>query len=254
MKNNILILLAAFLLCQCDDNLSNGNTTCLPDVPDKYVFASTSTSLSGMYEELGKAENQIPPGVLESISTRGLIGSFLDTPHLLEIYMASSAQPFVTLHSIYAACNSIDELAGRDGAGNALLVFLEDTGFDCLRLWDDTNVEDAKKQTAFSFQLAALEGLFTVPEILGQLTHKEKQALVGLLLQKHRQSRDVKFDGFKHSSIPVMNYVMYDDRYAPIVEYGNENPEAYEQSVKMGYLLSDDQADYIISSAESYIK
>ena len=243
-KNGFLILPFLLLFCQCDDfgTVITSDKTCLPDVKDKYVYPVIPVEDYPKYKSFEEYRNALcafPNSALRNISTLGLIRSLLDMPLLSGDYYASSnSSPIIMLDKIYLGYNGTKELFSRKNAGIALIQYYGAVSFDCLGEFD------------FPVQLAAIEWFISRQEILKQFNHKEKQVLVSLLLFRTSQLENLEIEGRKDSGMSVlaMACVMYEDQYAPIVDYCNSN-----ETILLGYLTSIEQYENILEFANSYI-
>jgi len=252
--NKIFILLILIgLFGQCSNNLTVNNMNdgeilmvpsdnCFPDVKDKYIYPAVTKNMT----PLDKINlSQLPDNILKTISTAGLIRSFLDIPDSLSNrFLLSSSSPSETWYRIYEQFNSVQELLKRENAAKVLINYYENIRFDCCE--SDVSI------LAFSIKLASLEFLFSKQEILSQMDHKDKRKLVSLLLLNYRRWQELSVDYYYISGIiPVMAIVMYNDQYLPLVlYYSNEEDFNF---VKQGYAL-DKQVPDILLFAEDFIK
>jgi hypothetical protein len=233
--NKLLILFSPllFLFCRCvDDSFSTsvGNDY-LPDVADAYVYPQDVTATS---EAELRATYQLPGPVLKSISTAGLIRSFLDYPMLWLTYSASSnLSPIGNSYLIYAHCNSIEELDSRPDRADALWTYYKKVD---LRRFEADNlpIESA-------YQLITLQVLFTREKILSEFDRKTRQEIVSLLLERSRHT------GRSFGTYEVIALIMYADLYAPVVDLLSPNLDPM-------WFTAGDRTDSIISMAENYIQ
>lgn len=252
-----MVLLA--MLTQCGNNmeadsdidndkwheyLSVNPERCLPDAKDRYVYPvlpGTDEWNASSWEE--KARISQPPGdMLKSLSTYALIQSLLERPLLdLDYLLSSNGSPIGTCYRIYLSHNSVAELEEREDRFEALTNYYKAVCFDCL---------PSLKDSSFSYQLTALEVLFTRKKILQPLTTPQKQQIVSLLLEKYRleQSNGLGTRG----SVTTMAWIMYDDRYSPVVTY-YDGTNLSEEWLEWFDLHSEGEVDDIISFSEKYI-
>jgi hypothetical protein len=262
-KHTLIVLIFPFLLCHCAEDNKEGidgnntdyhliikQTAFLPKVEDTYIYPvidEVDWGDLGSFEEFEKTLTQLPDSVIKNISTPGLIRSFLDAPSLSAFYLSSSdSRPKVTWDRIFLRYNSFQELIKRKDTGKALLYFYNAVSLDSVKRINDG------RYLELSIQHNALEFLFTQSAILKQFSHKEKQKLVSSLLLRYADIQDIgreEFDG--STSIIVTAYVLYDDKYAPIVEYASNNKQ-FESIIQGGYLYSSEEKDDIISLAKKY--
>jgi hypothetical protein len=250
-----VIVLSLCLLCQCNSNIESryedemekSSGACLPDVKDRYAYPV----VPGMKEwgELSSYDEairvcQLPDKVLKNISTLGLLRSILDIPLLSEtFYVSNDNRTLVRLNRIYELFNSSMDFIRRKDAVEALLAYCNLVSFDCLSRLETHELMN------FSVQIAALEGLYTCSEILGQTDSQKKRQVVASVLSLYRQMRNANCDDF--ASIDVMGCVMYADRYSSVVNYVDEKGRHYDPQIGISFYAED--VDHIISFAESYI-
>ena len=246
--------------------------SCFPDVMDKYIYPVRFFS-----EEWGrlvregeiKEAYQLPDSVLKSISTLGLIRSFIDIPYLIgESYWTSSVSSFKKIYGIYSDYNSVQELLTRKDAVQSLIAFYAavkldcyDPSYkslaDCINLYTDCyglicegdrfellsdcfkTSNYCREQVEFPTMLMALEYLFTTQEILGCFCYKTKQGAIKPLLEKYKIHTNYRI-------ITVMTCIMYDDM---LCYFDKESLD----SIKQGSFF-EDLVDDIIAFAESFIK
>ena len=291
--NKIIVIVTVIslscLFCQCTKHAGSREENifptgemiitegdCFPDVADKYVYP-IKYGTDEWYMLFPDAEKfikewQLPDDVLKSISTLGLICSFIDVPYLImEGYQYSSdSSPLRTSYRIYSQFNSVQELLIRKDAAKALISYYAATKLDCYELFSDCYnsytdcyelicggyeddcfellgdcfniLNDCREQREFSYRLCALEYLFTMPEILGSLSHIDKQEAVKLLLAN---SREYNPDCIRDGNLTVMVWIMYDEM-VPYFDKKSLDYIKYESII--GSLAGD-----IISFAESFI-
>jgi hypothetical protein len=263
MKQILIVLIFPFLLCRCaEDHKANQDEdqvdyhqiikpgAFFPEVEDAYrypVINDLDWGDFGSFEEFEKTLTQLPDSVIKNISTPGLIRSFLDIPTLAANYLASSdSRPKVTWDRIFLRYNSFQELIKRKDTGKALLYFYNAVSLDSVKRIEDGRYID------LHIKHSAREFLFTQPAILKQFSHKEKQELVSSLLLRHADIQDIGREEFgSWISIVVAAYVLFDDNYAPVVEYASNNKQ-FESTIQGGYLYSSEEKDDIISLAKKY--
>jgi hypothetical protein len=266
MENRIIAgWFVLLFLCQCTnqtdefnwDNLMITPGMCLPDVADKYVFPIVSGT-----EEWKKLESQeevlkvyqIPDDVLKTISTPGLIRSFLDIPLWWnDFYLSSVASRIATFNRIYPNYNSAVEYLNRKDASEVLLLYFDAMGFDCLKKqeeidrmdWDE-QVREAGKQMHFTSQFTAIQAFFVQQKILDQLDYENKQKAVFMLLSKYEQIQKLNIEGFHDpAAIEAMACMMYHAQYLPVVEYFD---------TRQHFDITADKVGNIISFAKQFIR
>lgn len=259
-KQILVVLISLFFLCHCaEDNETVDYHQIIkpgaffPEVEDTYrypVINGVDWGEFNSFEEFENVQCQLPDSVIRIISTPGLIRSFLDIPTLTVNYLVSSeSSPKRTWDRIFVRYNSFRELIRRKDAGKALPYFYNAISLDSVK-----RIEDGRYINLY-LQHSALEFLFTQPSILKQFSHKEKQELVSSLLLRYADLQDIgreEFSGW--TSIIVAAYVLFDDNYAPVVEYANSDKRFENLTIQGGYLYSSAEKDDIISLAKKYIR
>ena len=241
--NKLLILSIPllFLFCRCADNLSPGPDTpgsdYLPGVTDAYVYPADAVATAASEAEL-RAAYQLPADVLNSISTAGLIRSFLDYPMLWLIYSASSdSSPIRNSYLVYANCNSIEELDRRHDRADALWTYYKKVNPGSFGR-DDLPFEAA-------YQLTTLHVLFTREKILSEYNRKTRKEIVALMLQHCRQNNTSQLFGTPE----VIACIMYDDAFAPAVDLlGPDFAEWYDS-----FYPAAETVNRLFSIAEEYV-
>jgi hypothetical protein len=243
------------MLTQCGNNMDGDNNMdsdewreylavnparCLPDAKDRYVYPvlpGTDEWNASSSEEKVMLQ-QIPEDRLKSLSTYALIQGLLERPLLaLDYLFSSNSSPIGTCYRIYSSHNSVAEMEERDDRFEALINYYKAVCFDCLT---------SLKENSITFQLTALEVLFTREKILQPLTTTQKQQIVSLLLEKYRleQTNGLGITG----SVTTMAWIMYDDHYAPVVQYYDGTPLSKEW-----FNVDTGQLGDIVLFAEKYI-
>lgn len=260
--NKIIVILTvislACLFCQCDKNVKYSDKndipteeliitegSCFPDVADKYVYPIKYKS-DEWYQLLRDGEIlkacQLPDNVLKSISTLGLIRSFIDVPNSFrQQHLYSNRMPYIPLGEIYSY-NSSKELLTRKDAVKSLIAYYAVITLDCQKFSEDCwksyedcyelicgSIEsdcfellgdcfkilnDCDEQREFPYQLYALEWLFATPEIVGSMNHEDKVEVVKLLLDRNNQWINMGYyvnTGINPGILYVMGWIMYDD-------------------------------------------
>lgn len=218
---------------------------CLPDVADRYEYPVVpgTTQWASASDDEKLALVQMPDEKLESLSSHALIQSLLDKPLLAMSYMLSSnSSPIGTCNRfIFSGQNSVAEFEKRKNRVDALLSYYEAVGCDCYNAMDETD------RRTFSIQLCVLDVWFTRDAILRSLDEKQKQQVVALLLQKYRQRLDVT-GAYSVGALTAMAWIMYDDRYAPVVSYyGTVSSNEY-------FMVLLEQIKDITAFAENYTR
>ncbi|MDR0698479.1 MAG: hypothetical protein LBG28_04570 [Tannerella sp.] len=216
---------------------------CLPDAADKYVYPV----VPGMAEWTSVSPDEkdrlsrLPEKKLKELSTFALIQSLLEMPLLSLNYWASSnSSPLGTCDVIFSMHNSIPEFENRKNSMEALIAYFEATCLDCLPSLD------VHAATQLSIQLTVLEMLFTRKKILQPLDAVQKKRVVALMLDQYKQKAENRLG--VGGTLAAMAWIMYDDHYLPIrTLYENRGQSrAY-------FEVYQEEADYIVSSAENYI-
>ncbi|GHS88065.1 hypothetical protein FACS1894201_09490 [Bacteroidia bacterium] len=235
----------ACLLFRCTDKEPKSDG-CLPDVADKYIYpivpGMTEWRSINMYEYC-----QLPDSILHSISTTGLIRSFLDTPYSLHFQsvVSSSTAEVVVFDSIYSKHNSVQELLSRNDAANSLIAYYDAICFDCL------NSLDVEVRWNFGAQMTALEFLFAKQEILNQCSSQEKKNIVKLLLDKYELYPK---EGSRR--ITAMGLVMYKSDYLPIIQYYDRDENNIVPLLSGAWFSAvfDRQSKDIVTFAKQFVK
>ena len=248
-------------------------TNSFPKSKNMYVYPiqKDSEELSTMYPWEKLAASQLPEDVLKSISTIGLLCSFINTPNIRNLsfqYLGNGAIPTAN-YFIYPNYNHIEELFSRTDADKALLACYEAVSFDYFyslcRNFDETNDFDIQvkiegERVLFKTMLCTIEVLFTRKEILDQLDSNGRKEAARYLLRnaEHWQKITTEFEVLHDiTSFPVLAYVMYEDGYPPVVEYfyieDTPNSSPYWE-MRVGYSNDLKVRDDIISFAKNYIK
>jgi len=216
--------------------ISEGN--CFPDVADKYSYPIKNEieTWKKMTDDKRMNACQLPDDVLKSISTLGLIRSFLDVPYpfsLLQGY--SSMNPFYASWSVIYAFNSSIELLTRKDAVKSLITYYAAITLDCC------------EQTEFLYRLRTFECLFATPEILDAMNHDDKVEAVKLLLTRYKQWIDLGYvdTALNINILSVMVCIMYDD----MIPYFDQKSL---ESIKEGSYIKS-MVDDIITFAENFI-
>lgn len=151
---------------------------------DKYEFPKQSDlRLANLktYEELRNA-HQLPNKVLSSLSTAGLVETFLDYPLLYELMAYNTPQQgFDKMRSNF---NGLDELLRRKDAGAALISTYASMNPAAISP-DWTLVQTGN----FSLKIYAMEVLLAQQEIISVLGMKEKEQLLELAFAKFETKR-----------------------------------------------------------------
>jgi hypothetical protein len=245
--SNLAIL--SLLLGGCADDNMEGMLldvpgACFPQVADKYTYPVTPgmaewRAAADMYELV-----QLPTRVLSSISTLGLIDALVQAPLFSGFYLLSSSRPIDTWHRHYERFNSATELFKRRDAGTALVKYYRAISLDCI---EAAASDENFGQVAEYERIFGIEFLFTRQEILGKISHQDRQKLVEALLSNYEQ----KEDGWT-TLVPVAR-IMLDDKYPDMVKYYNDNVESCMASIDSGYGFPKEQAAVIITFANSFI-
>lgn len=310
MNKIMLILTVIFsvsLFCRCSDRkdnefheeeiISTGKMfikegDCFPEVSDKFVYpvayGTEEWNSIKWNRGLMTIASQLPDEVLKSISTLGLIRSFLDAPNsFYEIYYWSSNSQIGTAHRYFRLnFNSLRELLTRNDAAKSLMLFHAAVSYDChvsfLNCWrlymNDcyTHYNDCYEEAIrygleptecvevfnecektfdycwelreSSLRLVTLEYLFTLPEILGKLSRADKKMVVKVLLANYKQVLQFE-DPTKGRILAVMVWLMFDD---DMLLYFDE--EILDQIRNHSTLIEDSRyPDEFIAYAERFI-
>jgi len=231
----VTVLLFSFLLCQCarsndneepqtpekeipeEPNYPKGELIitegdCFPDVADKYVYPFD-------YEgQMNVRACQLPDDALNSISTLGLIRSFIDVPYNIGFrYHGLSSSPWKNFQYLYSMFNSVQELLTRKDATESLIAYYAATTYDCY-----DSIVDAMEWLDFVYRLQALDYLFAT--LVESLNHDDRVKVVKLLLVKYKQKKN------PYNLACIMVWMMYDDMIAYFDEESFE-PTGYLESL-----------------------
>ena len=228
----LVVIMFSFLFCQCTHHNAEDESAVpegelvipegeliipegcfFPDVMDKYSYPIEYGTMEWkkIHPDDWLNASQLPDDVLKSISSLGLIRSFIDTPYpIIHICLYASHMPCVTARGLSFDFNSLKELLTRKDGAQALMVFYAATKLDCvesLKEWDNS--------WEFSLRLATLEYLFTLTEILEKLSREDKKKVVEILLVNYRQWLQLNDsnpqNGNNSRLLTVMVWLMYDD-------------------------------------------
>ena len=227
---------------------------CFPDVADKYTYRIQLRSEEWyqlIHTTLLSVECQLPEDVLKSISTLGLIRSFIDVPYSIrDSYLISSSRALQTSLRIFSRFNSVQELLTRKDAAESLIVFYTASDRDCIAS-DERLVQDE----LFSSRHLALTYLFTTPEIVDNMTHDNKVEIVEFLLEQYKRKR-----GGEHDLLCAMVAILTDD----LIAYFGEEALDYKNIPIWGAILDSlveafdllgiIEVDDLIAFAENFIK
>ena len=212
--NKILLagILAVFVLCGCKDNSETPPpetepVSCLPDVADMYVFPITPGSDDWNVLEADELliACQLPDGVLKSISTEGLIRSFLEVAIIAMEYNDFTGEPYLGWEiDLYTSINSVQELLIRNDASEALLRYCEAIDFNCV------GKMGIKEREWFSVRYEALIRLFMRQTILDSLNEADKNKIVDWLIFNYTKIKELNQKGLNDQySDYVMAVIMH---------------------------------------------
>jgi hypothetical protein len=212
---------------------------CLPNVEDEYVYSIVpgTEEWDSASEEEKNSLSQLPDDRIKTLSSYALIRSLLDRPRLSLAYgLSNNSSPVVTCDRfIFSKHNSVPEFEERKDRVNALISYYAAVSCDCYES------PDVEAQMTFDIQLRVLEVWFIRDAILHSMNSVQKRQVVTLLLQKHEQKQS-----YSDATLIAMAWIMYEDRYSPIVEYYKDVTLSKEYSS----FLRDD----IISFAKNYLQ
>jgi hypothetical protein len=227
-----------------EDTLQVLSGACLPEVSDRYTYPVMSGTKEWQTSDDAYQLVQLPDKVLKTISTLGLIDALVNAPLFSGSFLFSSSTPVDTWHRHYGRFNCATELFKRKDAGDALVMYYKSVCFDCFK---SSAIDENFRPALMLETISGLGYLFTKQEILDKIGHQKKQELVANFLLKLKQMPDIQ-----NSLVIPMAWLMFDDEYAPIMEYYRNNIKLYEQSIACGYVFSQEQADLIISFAKKF--
>jgi hypothetical protein len=179
---------------------------CLPDVEDRYVYPAIQGTEEWYSASLEEREelSQLPGDKLKTLSSYALIRSLMDRPGLSWSFsISSSLSPVVTCDGyIFSRHNSVPEFETREDRAEALISYYAAVSLTCYGQMD------------FDAQLKALEVWFIRDAILHAMNGAQRKQAVTLLLQKHKKKQS-----YSQATLAAIAWIMYEDRYAPVVEY-----------------------------------
>ena len=232
------------------DELIIAKDCCFPDVVDKYIYTIGTEEWNNMLLLERLEAVQLPDSVLKSISSFGLIRSFIDMPFEV-YYLYFESNQFVP--RVYYRFNSLKELIKRNDGAKSLIAFYAATKLDCVESLIESN--SFLKYREFILRLNTLELLFSQLEILGKLCPEDRKIVVETSLIKYWQWYNTPpFDypyGYLYYGSPnnirlgLMVYLMYDDML-PYFDKGTLDYVKY-------YGNPLDIADDIIAFADKFI-
>jgi hypothetical protein len=231
----ILTIPLLCLFCRCANDLPAEPIPpgYWPAVADAYVYPEGVTATVTSGEELRDAY-QLPADVLESISTAGLIRSFLDYPLLISYGLSSALSPIRNSYLVYAQCNSIEELDRRPDRAEALLAYYKAVNPAIFKV-DDLPLE-------ILYGLPTLHVLFTREKILSEYDRKARQEIVSLMLKRWNSVRPF-------GAPEAIACIMYDDAYQPAVKLLKAKFAVNFEH----YHASTEEANSLFSMAKKYI-
>lgn len=245
----------SFLFCQCskkeveiepaEGELIIIEGCCYPEVSDMYSFPIKYETEEwyklDIDERLGVC--QLPDNVLKSISTLGLIRSFIDLPHSFYFtYLTSSTwKRTETAKRLFKLFNCVQELLNRKDNAKSLIAFYAAIKLDCV----ESLYSNGDNDREFEYRLITLQCLFTMPEILNKLSREDKKTVVESLLANYRQWNQWG-STMIHPLLSIMTWLMYDD----MLPFFDEDLLIF---IKQVVLVPDDTCDEIIAFAEKFI-
>jgi hypothetical protein len=204
---------------------------CLPDVEDRYVYPviyGTEEWYSASMEEREEL-SQLSGDRIKTLSSYALIRSLLDKPRIWLDYLLSSSLSPVAIcdRIIFSSHNSVPEFEKRGDRVQALISYYAVVSLNCYG------------QTDFDTQLKVLEVWFIRDAILHAMNDAQRKQAVALLLQKHKKKQS-----YNQATLVAMAWIMYEDRYPPIVEH--------YKTIKLTKEHYFEKKDNIISFAKKY--
>ena len=251
------------LFCQCTKDVEYSvegeliitKGCCFPDVTNKYFYPIQygTEEWNKIHPDEWINACQLPDEVLKSISSLGLIRSFIDTPYPIHlIYLTASHLPLATARGIYFDFNSLNELLIREDGAQSLMIFYAATKLDCVEsLYANKNWNDIWN---FSYRLTTIEYLFTLPEIIDKLSLENKKTVVEVLLANYRKwlrlNNDNPQNGHNGRLLTVMVWLMYDDM---LPSFDRKTLDLLKENTFPNEVSFNDICDGIIAYAEKFI-
>ena len=232
-------------------NLTIREGTCFPDVKDKYVYpvkpGMKEWQQFKSYDDAVKA-CQLPGKVLKSISTPGLIDALIHAPLFASSGTLANCRGRCGWMGVYGQFNSAKELFQRKNAGNALIEYYKLIRYDCIEslIGKEPNMLDEVYKTHIYWCIDGLEFLFTMQEIIDNMSHEMKKEVVTAFWNNYKQYP------VNYWRIILMAYVMLADHFDPIEKYSQENAE-FKRAVLNTSYPSEMQVVLIESFVKSYI-
>jgi len=270
MNKIIIILVAVLLFSQCSttkvengfcnctssgtDNVENEfhseeliitEGRCFPEVTDMYTYPVYEfVEWHGLPDEEKWEKRQLPDEVLASISTMGLIRSFIDMKWDFAEMISLSANEGHRLnyYAVYDFLNSVQELFTRKDAVKSLIVYYSAIKLDCYESIDD---DWQSPERDLFYRLKALEYLFTKPEILDRLSRQDKVDIVKSFLFKHKQWQSRNVDNY--SMIPALAIIMGDEMLSCF-------DEICLDEIRITERYSEQYLNDVIAFAECFVK
>jgi hypothetical protein len=141
---------------------------------------------------------QVPSGVLQSISTPGLLATCLDYPLLPDILLANRLQRGT--RNVLANFNGYDELRQRPDAAALLL--------SRYQLMTPSCFPEQAKQGAYSFGFSCVEMMLAQDEYLAQLSATQRRALLREALTKYAEKKSLVGQVYGYFSLKTAAFVM----------------------------------------------
>lgn len=221
------LVLAAFIACaSCDqvnqETLENANCEGLVD--GVYEFPALPAN-HRMSQDGVTAFWQIPAGVLECISTEGLVLTNLNYPGASLILASSSTIQNGYIAAVRTRLNGAAELEKRPDGGTALVeVYSRVDPLAYGANWTDVQKGD------FSFGIMYLEVIIGQYSNLEVMTHAEKHRLVTALLKNLDRKKESEIHGGlgQATTTAVLMRMMKNDKFTPFMQVYDSNSPTWQ--------------------------
>ena len=195
---------------------------------------------------------QIPESILPTISTEGLVQSWLDMPLNNEIFMTNSLQK--AIEYFIANFSGLRELVGRNDAADKLFKKYQSMNPACI-----TTFKTDIGQGSFTFLFSYIELPLAQDTILNKMTLDQKKDLVNEALKKYKY----RIDHLNYYDVITANIslficakVMRNCQYQPFLNSMNDDLLWFINNAQFYIPLGDyaTEKDIIISNSKKFIK
>ncbi len=237
------------------DTISNEDCWNYPEPADTYKYPILPGTPEWATLETGDERLeacQIPDNILATISTEGLVQSWLDMPLAIEIFFANSPQRAIEF--FIENFSGLRELVGRADAWNKLLEKYKSMIPACI-----TTLASEVEQGKYTFLFSYLELPLAQDTILNKMNLNQKKELVSVALDKFylRNRLPNHFGGLVTDfALLICARVMRNCNYSPFLSKVNDNLQWFIDKGVFPIPLGDYEVEknIIISSAKNFLK